>query len=85
MVVGFYSLAVGSVDPIAAPSRVMKGLARHPVPLMILARLAVDKVGSVFHHQSPKPEPVSGFFTPAANATRINRPRLAKRASSRDA
>lgn len=43
LVVGFYSLAVGSVDPEAAPSRVMKGLARHPVPVMILARLAVDK------------------------------------------
>ena len=42
-VVGFYSLAVGSVDPGVAPSRVMKGLARHPVPVMILARLAVDK------------------------------------------
>jgi len=43
VVVGYYSLAVGSVDPQAAPSRVMKGLARHPVPVMILARLAVDK------------------------------------------
>ena len=43
MVVGFYSLAVGSVDPDAASSRVMKGLARHPVPVMILARHAVDK------------------------------------------
>ncbi len=43
VVVGFYSLAVGSVDPEAAPSRVMKGLTRHPVPVMILARLAVDK------------------------------------------
>lgn len=42
-VVGFYSLAVGGVDPEAAPPRVMKGLARHPVPVMILARLAVDK------------------------------------------
>lgn len=41
-VVGFYSLAVGSVDPAVAPSRVAKGLARHPVPVMILARLAVD-------------------------------------------
>ena len=40
--VGFYSLAVGSVDPETAPTRVMKGLARHPVPVMILARLAVD-------------------------------------------
>jgi Acetyltransferase (GNAT) family. len=43
LVLGFYSLAVGSVDPEAAPSRVMKGIARHPVPVMILARLAVDK------------------------------------------
>ena len=42
-VVGFYSLAVGGVDPEDAPLRVMKGLARHPVPVMILARLAVDK------------------------------------------
>lgn len=43
VVVGFYSLAVGSVDPQVAPSRVMKGVARHPVPVMILTRLAVDK------------------------------------------
>ncbi len=42
-VVGFYSLAVGSVEPERAPSRVRKGLARHLVPVMILARLAVDK------------------------------------------
>lgn len=42
-VVGFYSLAVGSVDPQEAPTRVTKGLARHPVPVMILARLAVDR------------------------------------------
>lgn len=42
VVVGFYSLAVGSVDRGTAPSRVVKGLARHPVPVMILARLAVD-------------------------------------------
>lgn len=40
--VGFYSLAVGSVDPVITPPRVTKGLARHPVPVMILARLAVD-------------------------------------------
>jgi len=39
-VVGFYSLAVGSIDPESAGTRVMTGLARHPVPLMILALLA---------------------------------------------
>jgi GNAT superfamily N-acetyltransferase len=42
-VAGFYSLAVGSVEPEAAPGRVSKGLARHPVPVMILARLAIDR------------------------------------------
>lgn len=42
VVVGFYSLAVGSVEPKNAAPRVLKGMARHPVPVMILARLAVD-------------------------------------------
>ena len=41
-VVGFYSLSVGSVQPQAAPARVMKGMARHPVPVMLLVLLAVD-------------------------------------------
>ena len=41
-VVGFYSLSVGSVDAADAPTRVVKGLARYPVPVMILARLAVS-------------------------------------------
>jgi len=41
-VVGFYSLVIGSVEPSVAASRVVKGLARHPVPVMILARLAID-------------------------------------------
>lgn len=41
--VGFYSLVVGRVDPDDAPARVIKGLARHPVPVMILARLAVGQ------------------------------------------
>lgn len=42
-VVGFYSLAAGSVEPKTAPLRVVKGLSGHPVPVMVLARLAVDK------------------------------------------
>jgi GNAT superfamily N-acetyltransferase len=41
-VVGFYSLTVGSVEPAAAAPRVIKGIPQHPVPVMILARLAVD-------------------------------------------
>lgn len=42
-VVAFYSLTVGSVAPQNAPVRAMKGQARHPVPVMLLARLAVDQ------------------------------------------
>lgn len=41
-VVGFYSLTVGSVEQAAAAPRVIKGIPQHPVPVMILARLAVD-------------------------------------------
>ena len=41
-VVGFYSLVVGEVAYADAPERLSKGLARHPVPLMLLARLAVS-------------------------------------------
>jgi GNAT superfamily N-acetyltransferase len=42
-VVGYYSLAVGSVRREDSPSRAVRGMARHPVPVMILARLAVDR------------------------------------------
>jgi GNAT superfamily N-acetyltransferase len=42
-VIGYYSLAVGQVEYIDAPERLQKGLARHPVPIMLLARLAVHK------------------------------------------
>jgi GNAT superfamily N-acetyltransferase len=41
-VIGYYTLAVGHVLREEAPDRVTKGLARHPVPIMLLARLAVD-------------------------------------------
>jgi GNAT superfamily N-acetyltransferase len=40
-IVGFYTLVVGEVAYADAPERLTKGLARHPVPLMLLARLAV--------------------------------------------
>ena len=42
-IVGFYSLVVGEVSHADAPPRLTKGLARHPVPIMLLARLAVDR------------------------------------------
>jgi len=42
-VVGYYSLAAGAVCLEDAPGRVAKGLPHHPVPVILLARLAVDQ------------------------------------------
>ncbi len=39
--VGYYTLVFGQVEYSDAPERLIKGLARHPVPIMLLARLAV--------------------------------------------
>ena len=41
-VVGFFTLCAGSCDRDAVPARVARGLADHPVPVVLLARLAVD-------------------------------------------
>jgi predicted N-acetyltransferase YhbS len=41
-IVGYYTLVVAEVQYDAAPERLTKGLAKHPVPLMLLARLAVS-------------------------------------------
>jgi GNAT superfamily N-acetyltransferase len=40
---GYYTLVVGHVAQDEAPERLAKGLPRHPVPVVILARLAVDR------------------------------------------
>ncbi|MDD5130756.1 MAG: GNAT family N-acetyltransferase [Candidatus Omnitrophica bacterium] len=42
-VIGYYTLTIGSVSKQDAPLRVGKGLAGYPVPVVIIARLAVDK------------------------------------------
>lgn len=42
-VVGYYSLAAASVEPEHAPPRVIQGTGRYPIPLTLLARLAVDQ------------------------------------------
>lgn len=41
-VIGYHTLVVGSVVHDDAPDRLKKGIPRHPVPVVILARLAVD-------------------------------------------
>ena len=40
--IGYHTLAVGHVMREEAPERLTIGLARHPVPIMLLARLAID-------------------------------------------
>ena len=40
-VVGFYTIVAGEIQHAQAPERVVKGMARHPIPLLVLARLAV--------------------------------------------
>lgn len=52
VVVGYYTLVFGQVAFADAPERLQKGMAQHPVSLMVLARLAVatgaqdKKIGS---------------------------------------
>lgn len=41
-VVGYYSLAAGSVNRSDAPARIAKGAPNHPIGVVLLARLAVD-------------------------------------------
>ena len=42
-IAGYYSIAAGAVLPEDVPPRIAKGLAKHPVPILLLARLAVDQ------------------------------------------
>jgi GNAT superfamily N-acetyltransferase len=41
-IVAYYSLAYGSVAQADAPPTLIKGIGKYPVPVMVLARLAVD-------------------------------------------
>jgi GNAT superfamily N-acetyltransferase len=40
-IVGFYTIVAGEVRHADAPERVVKGMPRYPIPLLVLARLAV--------------------------------------------
>ncbi len=42
-VVGFYTLSFGDVSYKESSDRMKKGLGKYPVPVLVLARLAVDK------------------------------------------
>lgn len=41
-VAGYFSLTVGQIDTLEAPERMRRGMGQYPIPLVILARLAVD-------------------------------------------
>lgn len=41
-VAGYFSLTVGQIDALEAPERIRKGMGSYPVPVVILARLAVS-------------------------------------------
>jgi predicted N-acetyltransferase YhbS len=40
-VAGYFSLTVGQIDALDAPERIRKGMGQYPIPIVILARLAV--------------------------------------------
>jgi len=42
-VAGYLSLTVGQIDTLDAPERIRKGMAQYPIPVVILARLAVSR------------------------------------------
>lgn len=42
VVIGYFSISAGSVERDTVPDRVAKGVSRHPIPIALLARLAVD-------------------------------------------
>lgn len=42
-VTGYFSLTVGQVDSLDSPERIRKGMGQYPIPVVILARLAVSK------------------------------------------
>lgn len=41
-VAGYFSLTVGQIDTLEAPERIRRGMGQYPIPVVILARLAVD-------------------------------------------
>ena len=41
-VAGYFSLTVGQIDTLEAPERIRKGMGQYPLPVVILARLAVS-------------------------------------------
>lgn len=41
-IAAYYALTAGQVSHASAPARITKGVAKHPIPVVILTRFAVD-------------------------------------------
>lgn len=41
-VIAYFSLTVGQIDSLDAPARIRKGMGHYPIPVVLLARLAVS-------------------------------------------
>lgn len=41
-VTGYFSLTVGQIDTLGAPERIRQGMGQYPLPVVVLARLAVS-------------------------------------------
>ena len=81
-VIGYYTLVFGDLAYDDAPERLRKGIARHPIPLMILARLAVSRqwagkhVGAGLLERRDGAHPGRGRHRGSA---RLRRPRQGRR------
>jgi len=42
-IIGYYTLVFGSVSWLEAPEKLKSGLGKYPIPVLLIARLAVDK------------------------------------------
>ncbi len=42
-IIGYFSVAFGSIEHASSPPNITQGLGRYPVPVLVLARLAVDR------------------------------------------
>lgn len=42
-IAGYYSLTIGQIDTLEAPDRIRKGMGAYPIPVVILARMAVSR------------------------------------------
>lgn len=52
-IAGYYSLTVGQVDTMDAPERTRQGMGQYPIPVAILARLAVSLIHLNDSHRTP--------------------------------